>query len=46
MIGILAGAYTIYGGLKAVVWSDLLQGITIRVGAGAASGICFRALIP
>lgn len=25
-IGILAGIYTIYGGLKAVVWSDLLQG--------------------
>lgn len=27
LIGILAGAYTIYGGLKAVVWSDLILGI-------------------
>ena len=26
LIGVLAGAYTIYGGLKAVVWSDLIQG--------------------
>lgn len=25
-IGIIAGSYTIYGGLKSVVWSDLLQG--------------------
>ena len=32
MIGILAGAYTVYGGLKAVVWSDLLQGITLLLG--------------
>ncbi len=32
LIGILAGAYTIYGGLKAVVWSDLLQGVTLLIG--------------
>lgn len=32
LIGLLAGAYTIYGGLKAVVWSDLLQGVTLLVG--------------
>lgn len=32
LIGTLAGAYTIYGGLKAVVWSDLIQGITLLVG--------------
>ncbi len=32
LIGILAGAYTIYGGLKAVVWSDLIQGITLILG--------------
>ena len=31
-IGILAGAYTIYGGLKAVVWSDLLQGSALLIG--------------
>lgn len=32
LIGILAGAYTVYGGLKAVVWSDLLQGAALLVG--------------
>jgi len=31
-IGIVAGAYTIYGGLKAVVWSDLLQGSALIIG--------------
>lgn len=32
LIGILAGVYTIYGGLKAVVWSDLLQGSALLLG--------------
>jgi len=32
LIGLLAGAYTIYGGLKAVVWSDLIQGAALLVG--------------
>lgn len=32
LIGALAGAYTVYGGLKAVVWSDLLQGAALLVG--------------
>jgi SSS family solute:Na+ symporter len=32
LIGILAGAYTVYGGLKAVVWSDLLQGGALIAG--------------
>ena len=31
MIGIIAGAYTVYGGLKAVVWSDLIQGLTLLI---------------
>ncbi len=31
-IGIAAGVYTIFGGLKAVVWSDLLQGSALLVG--------------
>lgn len=31
LIGIIAGVYTVYGGLKAVVWSDLIQGITLLV---------------
>lgn len=29
LIGIIAGAYTVYGGLKAVIWSDLIQGVTL-----------------
>ncbi len=33
-IGVLAGGYTIYGGLKAVVWSDMLQGVAL-LGGGA-----------
>lgn len=32
LIGILAGIYTIYGGLKAVVWSDLIQGSALLLG--------------
>lgn len=32
VIGLVAGGYTIYGGLKAVVWSDLLQGIVLILG--------------
>ncbi len=31
-IGVIAGAYTIYGGLKAVVWSDLIQGTVLLLG--------------
>jgi len=31
-IGITAGGYTIYGGLKAVVWSDLIQGLALMAG--------------
>ncbi len=33
-IGIIAAAYTIYGGLKAVVWSDLIQGAALLGGGG------------
>ena len=32
LIGLLAATYTIYGGLKAVVWSDLLQGAGLLLG--------------
>lgn len=32
LIGITAAVYTIYGGLKAVVWSDLLQGGALLLG--------------
>jgi len=32
VIGLVAASYTIYGGLKAVVWSDLLQGGGLLIG--------------
>ncbi len=32
MIGIVAAIYTVYGGLKAVVWSDLIQGAGLLIG--------------
>lgn len=32
LIGMIAGGYTVYGGLKAVVWSDLIQGTTLMLG--------------
>lgn len=32
VIGLIAGAYTVYGGLKAVVWSDLIQGTALLLG--------------
>ncbi len=31
-IGIIAGIYTVYGGLKAVVWSDIIQGSALILG--------------
>lgn len=44
LIGLLAGAYTIYGGLKAVVWSDLLQGVTLLVGGAVVMVLGLRAV--
>lgn len=32
MIGLTGGLYTIYGGLKAVVWSDVIQGTALLLG--------------
>jgi SSS family solute:Na+ symporter len=32
LVGIIAATYTIYGGLKAVVWSDLIQGGALLLG--------------
>jgi len=37
VIGIIAGCYTIYGGLKAVVWSDLLQGAALLIGGSVVA---------
>ncbi len=44
LIGILAGAYTIYGGLKAVVWSDLIQGAALLLGGIFVTLLGFRLL--
>lgn len=33
MLGVIAGIYTVYGGLKAVAWSDLIQGLALLGGA-------------
>ncbi|MEC8941770.1 MAG: solute:sodium symporter family transporter, partial [Verrucomicrobiota bacterium] len=37
LLGLLAGGYTIFGGLKAVVWSDFIQGITLVLCGGIAT---------
>lgn len=42
LIGLLAGAYTIYGGLKAVVWSDLIQGGALLLGGTLVMILGFR----
>ena len=44
LIGITAGAYTIYGGLAAVVWSDLLQGIALLLGGALITILGFQAM--
>ena len=41
LIGIIAGAYTVYGGLKAVVWSDLIQGAGLLLGGILVTVLCF-----
>jgi SSS family solute:Na+ symporter len=44
VIGIVAGCYTIYGGLKAVVWSDLLQGGGLLIGGAIVAFLGLRLL--
>lgn len=43
-IGIGAGVYTVLGGLKAVVWSDLLQGSALLIGGAMVTVLGFLAL--
>jgi SSS family solute:Na+ symporter len=43
-IGLGAGLYTVFGGLKAVVWSDLLQGAALLLGGGAVTVLALSAL--
>lgn len=44
LIGLLAGAYTIYGGLKAVVWSDFIQGTALLLGGAYVTILAFGAI--
>lgn len=44
LIGGTAAIYTIYGGLKAVVWSDLLQGVALLLGGILVTVLGFIAI--
>lgn len=44
LIGIIAASYTIYGGLKAVVWSDLLQGGALLIGGAIVAFLGLQAI--
>ena len=44
LIGIISGLYTAYGGLKAVVWSDLIQGSTLLIGGLIVMFLGFNAV--
>lgn len=44
LIGISAGIYTIYGGLGAVVWSDLIQGLALLLGGLLVMFLGFQAI--
>lgn len=43
LIGGIAGAYTVYGGLKAVVWSDLIQATALIIGGLVVMFLTFEA---
>ncbi|MEM6783455.1 MAG: sodium:solute symporter [Bacteroidota bacterium] len=44
ILALVAGAYTIAGGLKAVVFTDAIQGTLLLVGAGAVSWMAWNAI--
>ncbi|MHC4796744.1 MAG: solute:sodium symporter family transporter [Planctomycetota bacterium] len=44
VIGIIAATYTIYGGLKSVVWSDLLQGSGLMLGGAIVTVLALKLL--
>jgi len=44
MIGIIAGIYTVWGGLKAVVWADLFNGLGLILGGILVTLLGFLAL--
>ena len=43
LMGLLAGAYVFFGGLKACAWADLLQGSALIVGGGIIAYFAVRA---
>ena len=43
VMGMLAGAYVFFGGLKACAWADLLQGSALIVGGGIIAYFAVRA---
>ena len=42
-MGVLAGAYVFFGGLKACAWADLLQGSALIIGGGVIAYFAVRA---
>jgi SSS family solute:Na+ symporter len=44
ILAVFAGAYTAYGGLKAVVWSDLIQGTMLILGGIVVTILGLRAI--
>ncbi|MCS7236919.1 MAG: solute:sodium symporter family transporter [Thermoguttaceae bacterium] len=44
-IGLLAGCYTVWGGLKAVVWADLINGLALIMGGALITVLAFSALV-
>jgi SSS family solute:Na+ symporter len=44
ILAVFSGAYTAYGGLKAVVWSDLIQGTMLILGGALTTFLGLRAV--
>jgi len=44
ILAVFAGAYTAYGGLKAVVWSDLIQGTMLLLGGALTLWLGLKAV--